>query len=67
MQREREREHKQAEVEEEAGSPLCREPDVGLDPESPGSCPGLQAALNRCATGAALQFYFLKKILLIYS
>ena len=31
----------------------CREPDVGLDPRSPGSHPGLQA--NRCATGAALQ------------
>ena len=24
----------------------CREPDVGLDPESPGSCPGLKAVLN---------------------
>ena len=32
----------------------CREPDVGLDPGSPGSCTGLQAVLNRCATGAAL-------------
>ena len=32
----------------------CREPDVGLDPGSPGSHPGLQAALNHCATGAAL-------------
>ena len=31
----------------------CREPDVGLDPGSPGSRPGLQAALNRCATWAA--------------
>ena len=31
----------------------CREPDVGLDPGSPGSRPGLQAAPNRCATGAA--------------
>ena len=31
----------------------CREPDVGLHPGSPGSHPGLQAALNRCATGAA--------------
>ena len=31
----------------------CREPDVELDPGSPGSRPGLQAALNRCATGAA--------------
>ena len=25
----------------------CREPDVGLDPGSPGSHPGLKAALNR--------------------
>ena len=25
---------------------LCREPDVGLDPWTPGSCPGLQAVLN---------------------
>ena len=25
----------------------CREPDVGLDPESPGSGPGLKVALNR--------------------
>ena len=31
----------------------CREPDVGLDPGSPGSHPRLQAALNCCATGAA--------------
>ena len=31
----------------------CRKPDVGLDPGSPGSHPRLQAALNRCATGAA--------------
>ena len=32
----------------------CREPDVGLNPWSPGSHLGLQAVLNRCATGAAL-------------
>ena len=31
----------------------CREPDMGLDPRSPGSHPGLKAALNRCATQAA--------------
>ena len=31
----------------------CREPDVGLDPGSPRSHPRLQAAPNRCATGAA--------------
>ena len=24
----------------------CRGPDVGLDPGSPGSCPGLKEALN---------------------
>ena len=36
-----------------------REPDVGLDPASPGSHPGLQAAPNRCATGAARRKYFL--------
>ena len=36
-----------------------REPDVGLHPWSPGSCPGMQAALNRCATRAALFFGFL--------
>ena len=32
----------------------CRKPDMGLDPVSPGSHPRLQAALNRCTTGAAL-------------
>ena len=30
-----------------------REPDVGLDPGSPGSHPELQVALNLCTTGAA--------------
>ena len=37
----------------------CREPDVGLDPRSPGSHPGRQAVLNHCATGAALRIPFL--------
>ena len=37
---------------------LCREPDVGLDPWSPGSHPRLQAALNRCATGVAQDRFF---------
>ena len=36
----------------------CRKPDVGLDPGSTGSRPGLQAALNRCATGAAQTWIF---------
>ena len=39
----------------------CREPDVGLDPRSPGSGPGLKAALNHCATGAAQINKILKK------
>ena len=40
---------------------LCREPDAGLDPRSPGSHPGLQVALNHCATRAALFIYFLRE------
>ena len=47
MQRHRQRE-KQA---------SCREPDMGLDPGYPGSHLGLQVALNRCATGAALSLF----------
>ena len=42
-----------------------REPDVGLDPRCPGSHPGLQAAPNRCATGAALSLPFFLIYLLI--
>ena len=43
IERERERQrHRQREKQ----AP-CREPDVGLDPRSPGPCPGLQVALNR--------------------
>ena len=42
--------HKEAEGEGEAG----RESYAGLNPGSPGSRPGLKAALNRWATGAAL-------------
>ena len=44
----------ETQAEGEAGS--TQEPDVGLDPGSPGSHPGLQAALNRFTTGAALEF-----------
>ena len=32
----------------------CRKPDVGLNPGSQGSGPGLKAALNRWAIQAAL-------------
>ena len=41
--RDRERER---EKQREKQAP-CREPHMGLDPGSPGSCPGLKAALNR--------------------
>ena len=45
-----------------------REPDVGFNPGTPGSGPGLQAALNRCATGAAQNvFYYRKEPFLILS
>ena len=51
MQREREREA-ETQAEGEAGS--MQEADARLDPRSPGSHPRLQAALNHCATRAAL-------------
>ena len=38
----------------DTGRGRSREPDVGFDPRSPGSHPGLKAVLNRWATGAAL-------------
>ena len=42
IEREKERQrHRQREKQ----SP-CREPDVGLNPRSSGSCPGLKVALN---------------------
>ena len=38
-----------------------READAGLDPGSPGSRPGLQAALNRCATQGSPGLWILIK------
>ena len=49
----------EAETQEEGEAGSMQKPDVGLDPRSPGSCPGLQAALNRCATRAAPNRVFL--------
>ena len=43
--RDRERERQRHRQREEQAP--CREPDAGLDPGSPGSGPGLKAALNR--------------------
>ena len=42
-QRERER---KAETRQREKQAPCREPDVGLNPGSPGSHPGLKAVLN---------------------
>ena len=44
-ERDRERENEQDEGQREEQAP-CREPDVGFDSGSPGSCPGLKAVLN---------------------
>ena len=46
MQRERERERERQRHRQREKQAPCREPDVGLDPGSPGSYPGLKAVLN---------------------
>ena len=38
--------HRERERQREKEAP-CREPDMGLNPGSPGSCPGVKVALNR--------------------
>ena len=38
---------------------------MGLDPGSPESHPALQAALNRCATGATQVYSFMKIIAIV--
>ena len=45
-QRERETETERQRHRQREKPTLCREPDVGLNPRSPGSGPGLKAALN---------------------
>ena len=45
----------ETQAEGEAGS-MHREPDVGLDPGSPGSRPGQRQAPNRCATQGSLHY-----------
>ena len=45
--RERERERERGRDRQREKQAPCREPEVGLDPASPGSCPGLKVALNR--------------------
>ena len=41
--REREREREEAETRQREKQAPCREPDMGLDPGTPGSCPGPKA------------------------
>ena len=48
--RERERERETQRPRQREQQAPCREPDMGLDPESPGSHPGLKAMLNHWAT-----------------
>ena len=69
---ERERRESQRHRQREKQAPSW-EPDVGLNPGSPGSCPGPKAVLNRWATQAVLSpniFFFspniLKRIFKIY-
>ena len=54
--KERERERQRHRQREEQAP--CREPDVGLDPGTPGSCPGPKVALNHWATQIAPQGEF---------
>ena len=44
--RERERERERERDRQKEKQAPCRKPNVGLDPRSPGSGPGLKAALN---------------------
>ena len=46
-ERERERERERQRHRQREKQAPCREPDVGLDPASPGSGPGQKAVLNR--------------------
>ena len=57
--RETERERERQRPRQREKQAPCRGPYVGLDPWSPASSPGLQAALNCCATGAAQDFIYL--------
>ena len=52
-ERERERENERQRHRQREKLAPCREPNVGLDPGPPGSCPGLKVVLNRWATWAA--------------
>ena len=63
-EREREREREaETQAEGEAGS-MHREPDVGFDPGSPGSCPGPKAGTKPLRhPGIPPRFYFFIPVL----
>ena len=50
---------REREIQAEGEQAPYREPNVGLNPGSPESCPGLKAALNRWASQPALIFVFI--------
>ena len=54
--------HRKRKAETQAEGEACREPDVGLDPGSPGSRPGLKAALEPLSHPGVPIPYFSKKI-----
>ena len=45
--------HTEAKTQTEGEAGSMWEPDMGLDPRTPESCPGLKAVLNRWASRAA--------------
>ena len=44
----------------------CREPDVGLDPRTPGSCPGLKAGAKPLSHPGIPIFFFFKDFIYLF-
>ena len=44
----------------------CREPDVGFDPRSPGSCPGPKAGAKPLRHPGIPRFFLIRKRFVIY-
>ena len=58
---------REAETQEEGEAGPCREPDMGLDPGSPGSCPGPKADAKPLShPGIPHQFSLINKIILLF-
>ena len=66
--REREREREGQRHRERERQAPCREPDMGLDPRTPGSCPGPKADARPLShPGIPESFYFLSRMLFFCS